>query len=270
MDKSDKKYDIDSLIEEAFIEKGARKQLEALEKQIREKERREAKARQWWIGVVAGVAAGAAVVVLNVIQPWNRTQDVVPGTSEGGTLAEATGGASEQMNGGRTDGFGKETHEAGKEQSTGHEVKPSDDKQDGHQESDSDTPISIKARTAGKDYIASLEPFRSGDNLEAKVADAIVLLKKGENGKALDTLQECSKQIDSRLSELEGHGDDNAFDERQELEQIKEEVRWLTALTNLALGETETAKALLEKIAESDSQYSADASELLTKVFPTK
>lgn len=270
MDKSDKKYDIDSLIEEAFIEKGARKQLEALEKQIREKERRETRARHLWIGGVASAAAAAAAVVLAIVQPWKSTPDVMPGAEAGGTLAEATGGASEQMNGGRPDGFGKETHEAGKGQNTGNEVKPSDDKQDVHQESDSDTPISIKARTAGKDYIASLEPFRSGDNLETKVADAIVLLKKGENGKALDTLQECSKQIDSRLSELEGHGDDNAFDERQELEQIKEEVRWLTALAYLSVGETETAKALLEKIAESDSQYSADASELLTKVFPTK
>lgn len=265
---SDKKYDIDSLIEEAFIEKGARKQLEALEKQIREKERREAKARQWWIGVVAGVAAGAAVLVLNVIQPWNRTQDVIPGTPEGGTLAEVTGGAPEPLDGG-SDGTGQETQsKTGNGQNAGNagtEKEPTKDA--------SSASIELKAKAVCRNYIASLEPFRSGTagSLDADIAKAVNLLKEGKSpGKALDLLKECRAQIGSRLSELESRGDDNSFDEKQELEQQNEEVQWLTALAYLSLGETDQARPLLEALSKGDGQYSADASELLAEVFTTK
>lgn len=268
MDNSNKKYDIDSLIEEAFIEKGARKQLEALEKQIREKERREAKARQWWIGVVAGVAAGAAVVVLNVIQPWNRSQDVMPGTSEGGTLSEVTGGAPEPLNGG-SDGAGQETQsEAGNGQNAGNAGTEKEATKDA-----SSASIGLKAKAACRNYIASLEPFRSGtaESLDADIARAVRLLKDGKSTEeALKLLKECGLQIGHRLSELEGSRDDNSFDEKQELEQQDEEVQWLTALAYLSLGETEQAKTLLEALSKGGGQYSADATELMGKVFPTK
>lgn len=268
MDKSDKKYDIDSLIEEAFIEKGARKQLEALEKQIREKERREAKARQWWIGAVAGVAAGAAVVVLNVIQPWNRTQDVVPETGVGGTLAEVTEGAPEPLNDG-SDGSGQETlTDGGNEQNIGNKDADQVLTKDA-----SSASIELKAKDASRNYIASLEPFRSGaaGSIDSDIARAVSLLKEGKSPKeALDLLKKCGAQIDSRLSDLEGRGDDNSFDEKQELEQQNDEVRWLTALAYLSLGESGQAKTLLEALSKGDGQYSADATELLTKVFPTK
>ena len=268
MDNSDKKYDIDSLIEEAFIEKGARKQLEALEKQIREKERREAKARQWWIGGVAGVAAAAAAVVLAIVQPWNRTQDVVPGTSEGGTLAEVSGGTPEPLNGG-SDVTGQETFTEGwNEQNAGNAGTEQETTKDA-----SSTSIELKAQAACRNYIASLEPFRSGTagSLDADISKAVSLLKEGKSpGKALDLLKECGAQIGSRLSELESRGDDNSFDERQELEQQKEEVQWLTALACLSLGETDQAKLILVAISKGDGQYSADATELMTEVFPTK
>lgn len=268
MDNSDKKYDIDSLIEEAFIEKGARKQLEALEKQIREKERREAKARQWWIGVVAGVAAGAAVVVLNIIQPWNRTPDMIPGTPESGTLAEVTGGAPEPLNGG-SDGTGQETSaEDGNGQNAGNAGTEQEATKDA-----SSASIELKAKAACRDYIASLEPFRSGnaESLDADIARAVNLLKDGKSTKeALDLLKECGAQIGRRLSELEKRNDDNSFDEKQELKQQNEEVQWLTALAYLSLGETDQAKTVLETLSKGDGQYSADASELLTEVFTTK
>lgn len=265
---SDKKYDIDSLIEEAFIEKGARKQLEALEKQIREKERREAKARQWWIGGVAGVAAAAAAVVLAIVQPWNRSQDVVPGTSEGGNLAEVNGGTSEPLNGG-SDGSGQETQpETGNGQNAGNAGTEKEPTKDAYLAS-----IELKAKAACRNYIASLEPFRSGTagSLDADIAKAVSLLKEGKSAEeALELLKECKAQIGRRLSELEGSRNDNSFDERQELEQQKEEVQWLTALAYLSLGETIQARPLLEDIAEGGGQYSADATELMGKVFPTK
>lgn len=265
---SDKKYNIDSLIEEAFIEKGARKQLEALEKQIREKERREAKARQWWIGGVAGVAAAAAAVVLAIVQPWDRTQDVVPGASEGGTLAEVTGGAPEQLNSG-SDGSGQETQpETGNGQNAGNAGTEKEPTKDAYSAS-----IELKAKAACRNYIASLEPFRSGTagSLDADIARAVSLLKEGKSAEeALELLKECGAQIGSRLSELEGRGDDNSFDEKQELEQQNEEIQWLTALACLSLGETDQAKSLLEALSKGDGQYSADATELMTEVFPTK
>lgn len=268
MDNNDKKYDIDSLIEEAFIEKGARKQLEALEKQIREKERREAKARQWWIGVVAGVAAGAAVVVLNVIQPWNNTSDVTPGTGTGGTLTEVTGGTPEPLNGG-SDGSGQETQsETGNGQNAGNAGTEKESTKDA-----SSASIELKAQAACRNYIASLEPFRSGtaESLDADIARAVSLLKEGKSAEeALELLKECGAQIGSQLSELESHNDDNSFDKKQELEQQKEDVQWLTALAYLSLGETDQAKSLLETLSKGDGQYSADASKLLAEVFTTE
>ena len=255
MNKSDRNIDIDSLIEEAFIEKGARKQLQALELQIRKKEMQKSKRLRRWVGFGAGAAAAAAAVVLAVVRPWNSTPDGVPGTDVGGTLAEVSGGgdsaSGDSLNGvlqdGAADGTGQEAGAA-----------------------ESGAPVSAKDKAAWHSYLASLEPFRSGaaGSQDADIARAVFMLKEGNSPEeALKLLKDSEDRIDRRLSELEGRNDDGTFDERQELEQQKEDVRWFTALAHLSLGETGQAKAVLEEIAGGDGQYSSEASELLGKIF---
>lgn len=247
MNKSDRNIDIDSLIEEAFIEKGARKQLQVLESQIRQKELQKSKRLRWWIGGGVGAAAAAAAV-LAVVQPWNSTSDRFQGTDIGGTWAKAS--VDVAGNGGPKGG-----------------TEPLDGASDGTGQEAGAEPVKDKA--AWHSYIAALEPSRSGTagSLDEDIARAVSLLKEGKSPKeALKLLKDSEDRIDRRLSELEGRNDDKTFDERQELEQQKEDVRWFSALAHLSLGETGTAKAVLEEIAGSDGQYSAEASELLEKI----
>lgn len=242
MNKIDRNIDIDSLIEEAFIEKGARKQMQALELQIRKKELQKSKRLRWWIG--GGVGAAAAVaVVLAVFRPWNSKTDGAPGTDIGGTWAKAS--VDVAGNGGTKDG-----------------TEPLDGASDGSGQE-------AGAEAAWHSYLAALEPSRSGTagSLNEDIARAVSLLKEGKSPEeALKLLKDSETLIDRRLSELEGRNDDKTFDERQELEQQKEDVRWFTALAHLSLGETGQAKAVLEDIAGGDGQYSAEASELLEKI----
>lgn len=232
MNKSDRNIDIDSLIEEAFIEKGARKQMQALELQIRKKEQQKSKRLRWWICGGAGAAAAAAAV-LAVVQPWNSTSDRFSGTDIGGTWAKASVDVS--GNGGLKGG-----------------TEPLDG-----------------AEAVWHSYLAALEPSRSGTSgsQDEDIARAVSMLKEGKSPEeALKLLKDSEALIDSRLAELEGRNDDKTFDERQELEQQKEDVRWFTALARLSLGETGAAKAILGEIAGGDGQYSAEASELLEKI----
>lgn len=242
MNKSDRDIDIDSLIEEAFIEKGARKQMQALELQIRKKEQQKSKRLRWWICGGAGAAAAAAAV-LAVVQPWNSTSDRFSGTDIGGTWAKASVDVS--GNGGLKGG-----------------TEPLDGASDG-------TGQEAGAEAVWHSYLAALEPSRSGTSgsQDEGIARAVSLLKEGKSpDEALKLLKDSEAMIDSRLAELEGRNDDKTFDERQELEQQKEDVRWFTALARLSLGETGAAKAILEEIAGGDGQYSAEASELLEKI----
>lgn len=247
MNKSDRNIDIDSLIEEAFIEKGARKQMQALESQIRQKEMQKSKRLRWWIGGGVGAAAAAVAVVLAVFRPWNSKTDGAPGTDIGGTWAKAS--VDVAGNGGTKDG-----------------TEPLDGASDGSGQE-------AGAEAAWHSYLAALEPSRSGTagSLDEDIARAVSLLKEGKSPEeALKLLKDSEDRIDRRLAELENRNDDKTFDERQELEQQKEDIRWFTALAYLSLGETDQAKSLLEALSKDDGQYSADATELMGKVFPTK
>lgn len=243
MNKIGRNIDIDSLIEEAFFEKGARKQMQALELQIRKKELQKSKRLRWWIGGGAGAAAAAVAVVLAVFRPWNSTPDGAPGTDIGGTWAKASGDVA--GNGGTKDG-----------------TEPLDGASDGSGQE-------AGAEAAWHSYLAALEPSRSGTagSLNEDIARAVSLLKEGKSPEeALKLLKDSETLVDRRLSELEGRNDDKTFDERQELEQQKEDVRWFTALAHLSLGETGPAKTVLEEIAGGDGTYSSEASELLEKI----
>ena len=228
--------ELDRLIEEAVFENGARKRLQALEGEIRRKERKARTLRRIFWCAGGAVSAAAAVAAVVVWFQGNRSGNV-----EKNTYAQTP----------------TDTAELRKPETPS--VTPA--------EEPNPAPVSIadKAKSIGKDYLASLDAYRGADEIEREIQKAVQLLKSENLTEAIGRLKIAEADILRRKSAMD-EDDDNEFAELMELSALEQDIEWYLALAYLSAGDVKNAKTELKKITSDNSPHRDDAQKILDEL----
>ncbi len=228
--------ELDRLIEDAVIEIGARKRLQALESQIRRKEQKARTLRRIFWCAGGAVSAAAAVAAVVVWSQGNQSENV-----EKNIYAQTPA----------------DTAELRKPETPS--VQPS--------EESNQAPISIaeKAKIIGKDYLASLEAYRGADEIEREIQDAVQLLKSGKFTEAIDSLKITKEDILRRKSAI-NENEDNEFAELMEMNLLEEDIEWYLALAYLSAGDIKNAETKLKGITTDSNRHRDEAQKILDEL----